>query len=114
MPRRNNVQVYRAEVKTAALSHEFGQGLALRWFGRDAASLAAEFGTYTRGPRKGLVRGRIVWVKVTEGGWCYAYQCVFRPGQLFAACLTDEAAGTMANKPTAELISLLPSVRAQA
>lgn len=66
------MRVQRAQVerKAAALSGEFGLKFLRSRFGNEVAEMILEhFGTYSRGPRKGLNRGYIVWDKCTEGGW---------------------------------------------
>lgn len=66
---RNQGRGAKWETKQAALSGDFGMQLFRRKFGEHADKLLTEFGTYSRGPRKGLPRGYIYWQKVTEGGW---------------------------------------------
>ena len=57
---------------SAPLAGEFGRGLLVNKFGEwEAARILAAFGTYTRGPRKGMQRGYICWSKCTVGGWAH-------------------------------------------
>lgn len=72
--RRNGVQRAEFRPMRAALSGEYGLGLLARKFGEDGAAIILEtFGMYSRGPRKGLPRGYIHWVKCAVGGWTYAF-----------------------------------------
>lgn len=57
------------ETRTASLSDDFGMTFALRHF---TPEQVAQLPTYTRGPKAGKVKGRIVWVKCTEGGFVYS------------------------------------------
>lgn len=54
------------EGKGAALSGDFGYAFAVRRFGQALVDIIP---LYSRGPRKGLTKGYIVWDKVTKGGW---------------------------------------------
>lgn len=54
---------------TAWLSTEFGQELAMKVFKLTLEELEALVGRYKRGERKGLLKGKIDWYKVTHGGW---------------------------------------------
>lgn len=54
------------EHKAAALSGEFGLAFAVRRFGQALVDIIP---LYSRGPRKGLTKGYIVWDKVVKGGW---------------------------------------------
>lgn len=66
MPRRNGVQRATYEKKIAWLSGEWGLKVATEKFG---AELIAQMPTYAHGPRKGLPKGALTFVKCTEGGW---------------------------------------------
>ena len=58
------------QTQVAYLSTEFGLALALRKFAPITEDqLATLMGRYTRGARKGLIRGRVEWTKCTTGGW---------------------------------------------
>lgn len=57
------------ERKQASLSGEFGQGYAQRHFNLTLDQLEQMVGRYTRGARKGQLRGLLVWHVVTRGGW---------------------------------------------
>lgn len=61
----------RYELKCASLSSDFGMKMLRAKFAADAELYLAKLGVYSRGPRKGLPRGYIHWVKVVEGGWDY-------------------------------------------
>lgn len=54
------------ERKVVALSTEWGRKVATEKFGEQ---LVGSFPTFTRGPRKGLLKGFICWTKCAEGGW---------------------------------------------
>jgi hypothetical protein len=64
------------EQKSARLSGEFGFSYASRLFGED---VIAQLPRYVRGPKKGQVKGYIVWEKVVRGGWVRG-QGVATPG----------------------------------
>lgn len=70
------------EYKCAALSTDFGLKMLEAKFPNEAKLYLAVLGVYSRGPRKGLPRGYIHWVKVVEGGWDYSrkQRGVMRPG----------------------------------
>ena len=53
----------------AYLSEDFGRDLAMRKFSLSAEQLEQIVGRYSRGKRKGLLRGKIVWTKCVRGGW---------------------------------------------
>jgi hypothetical protein len=53
----------------ANLSEDFGLQLAMKKLGLTEAQLEEKLGRYTRGKRKGKIRGRLTWWKVVEGGW---------------------------------------------
>jgi hypothetical protein len=80
---------------SAALSSPFGLELFRRKFGAQADEILAKFGTYSRGPRKGLPRGYLYWQKVTAGGWGnldpwskHGSMGVLRPGSRgYMACI---------------------------
>lgn len=61
----------RIELRSAALSGEFGMKMLREKFVADADAILARLGVYSRGPRKGLPRGYIHWEKVVEGGFDY-------------------------------------------
>jgi hypothetical protein len=54
------------EPRTAYLSSEFGEELARKWFGDESVDSLPR---YSRGPRKGQLKGAITWSKVIRGGW---------------------------------------------
>lgn len=53
----------------AYLSEDFGRDLALKKFDLCEEQLEKIVGRYTRGKRKGKLRGKIVWTKCVKGGW---------------------------------------------
>lgn len=60
------------ELRSAALSGEFGMTMLRAKFPDTADAILARLGVYSRGPRKGQPRGYIHWLKVVEGGYDYA------------------------------------------
>jgi len=52
--------------KSAYLSTEFGEQIARKWFGD---RLVDEMPRFTRGVRKGKLKGVVRWQKVARGGW---------------------------------------------
>ena len=63
------VNYARIEVRTAYLSSDFGRDYALRVFDLTPDQLEAIVGRYTKGKRKGELRGMLTWQVVTKGGW---------------------------------------------
>lgn len=58
------------EEKSAPLSSDFGRDFLFRKYDAELAQYILDcFGTYSRGPRKGLQKGYINWRKCTSGGW---------------------------------------------
>lgn len=57
------------DLKSAYLSNEFGRDYAMRVFELTEAELEAIVGRYTRGKRKGLLRGLLTWKHCIRGGW---------------------------------------------
>jgi hypothetical protein len=62
---------FRAEIvdKSAYLNSEFGIDLAQKKLGLSEQEIVEIVGRYTRGQRKGQIRGRVTWLKVEAGGW---------------------------------------------
>lgn len=54
------------DYRTAHLSTDFGEEIARKWFGNESVDSLPR---YTRGPRKGKIKGVVSWSKVTRGGW---------------------------------------------
>lgn len=54
------------ESKVAPLSTDFGRKIAAEKFGEQIVST---FPAFTRGPRKGLIKGFLCWTKCAVGGW---------------------------------------------
>lgn len=52
--------------RDAKLCTEFGEMIARKWFGD---KLVDSLPTYSRGPRKGKIKGLVTWNKVNRGGW---------------------------------------------
>lgn len=104
------VQTARYQIRDAALSGEFGQQMAQKWFGRDLDSLVAEFGTYKSGPRKGLCKGYVVWLKIDAGGWVYqGYDrgFVLHPSHRVHCVVDNEMRATIINQPSCEAINTI-------
>ena len=57
--------------KQAWLSDSFGVELALKKLNLTNEKLESIVGRYTRGQRKGQLRGQLVWFKVEAGGWVH-------------------------------------------
>lgn len=78
MPRSKfGVQYATSMQRSAPLDKEWGYNVACEKFGK---ALIDSFPTYTRGPRKGKLKGFLVWRQVTEGGWSRELGGVLRPG----------------------------------
>lgn len=56
----------RIESRTAYLSTDFGEEIARKWFGDETVDSLPRF---SRGPRKGKIKGVVSWRKVVKGGW---------------------------------------------
>ena len=52
------------------MSSEFIEGMARRYFGDDVVEALPR---YVRGKRKGQLKGRLEWQKVSKGGWVSVY-----------------------------------------
>lgn len=57
------------EKKFLYLSNEFAVELAIKWFKKTEDELEEIFGRYTKGKRKGLLRGALTWKKCSKAGW---------------------------------------------
>lgn len=57
--------------KQAWLSDSFGIELALKKLNLTNEKLESIVGRYTRGQRKGQLKGKLVWFKVEAGGWVH-------------------------------------------
>lgn len=55
--------------RSAYLSTDFGESFARRYFGDGIERL----GRFTKGKRKGRLRGQVSWRKVTSGGWTHPW-----------------------------------------
>lgn len=67
---RDGIQRAAFETKSAPLSSDFGRKVAEEKFG---AELVGRFPTFTRGPRKGMLKGYLCWTKCTVGGWARSH-----------------------------------------
>lgn len=68
------------EEKGAYMNSEFALGLAEKWGILDI--IEREAGRYTKGKRKGQLRGRLEWLKIVRGGWSYRFGGVHKRGIL--------------------------------
>lgn len=59
----------RIETNTAYISTDFGRDYACRVFGLSLPELERIVGRYTKGKRKGELKGLLRWQKVAKGGW---------------------------------------------
>jgi len=64
------VQYARFVVRNAWMSQEFGVSYATKLFGAEAV---ASLPRISRGKRKGLIKGILVWKKCDVGGWAHSY-----------------------------------------
>lgn len=110
MARRHGVQTCDLRMRRAALSGAFGLDLAMRWFGMTESQAAETYGRYRSGPRRGLIRGYVVWCEVIEGGWSYALQTVLRPGMKVGYHLSNAEADRVMMAPASDAIRNMPSV----
>lgn len=95
--------------KSAQLTGEFGRDYAMRIFGLDETALEKLVGRYSRGPRKGMLRGVIVWHSVKSGGWVktgrYDFDSmqgsgfVAKPGVRFGHSILDAKGKPVAGYP---------------
>lgn len=56
---------------SAFLNSSFGLQMAQAYLGLTVDMLEAFVGRYSRGKRKGQLRGAIAWKRVTRGGWSH-------------------------------------------
>lgn len=85
-------QYARVEDKAADLSSDFGRDYAMKTFALSLEDLEKLVGRYTRGARKGQLRGRLVWGVVTAGGWVKRFGgggFVVRPGLRYGHAIVD-------------------------
>jgi hypothetical protein len=77
-------QYARAYQRSAPLYTEFAKEFLLRHFSPAVVeALYANLPTYTRGPRKGMLKGYVHWLKCEVGGWYRGdggHGYVMRPG----------------------------------
>ena len=79
--------------RDAWLSTDFGRDYAMKIFNLAESDLEKLVGRYTKGKRKGLLKGKIVWSHAVKGGWVKTgrYDCdmmrasgfVVRPNKRF-------------------------------
>ena len=72
--------------RTADLASDFGRELTEKWF---PGVKIDHFPKFTKGPRKGLPKGTLHWVKAESGGW-YGPLGVVRPGVIAKALVDDK------------------------
>jgi len=70
--------------RRASLATEFGKEYAERLFGR---AILDQLPRYVRGPRKGEIKGYLVWNKCDRGGWHRHSGRVIYPNTLIRASL---------------------------
>ncbi len=71
------------DTNSAFLFTEFGEKIARKWFG-DA--LVDTLPRFTKGARKGKLKGQVSWQKVVRGGWVRSYEGGYvenRVGRIF-------------------------------
>jgi hypothetical protein len=85
----------RYELKQASLANDFGRDYALRTFNLTLDQIESLVGRYTKGKRKGELRGAIVWGVVTVGGWVREPHggFVVRPGLRYGHGIVDSWSG---------------------
>jgi hypothetical protein len=64
-----NIQKAQITSNQSYLSDDFGLQLAIKKLGMTEEQLAEKLGRYSRGKRKGKIKGCLVWEKTTCGGW---------------------------------------------
>lgn len=84
----------------AYLSTDFGRDLALKKFNLSLEQLTEIVGVYKKGKRKGMLKGKLVWNKVTKGGWVrtgaydwdvmQAQGFIAKPGVCFGFAIVDD------------------------
>jgi len=87
---------YAASVtNTAYLNQRFGLEVAHLFLGLDNDILESIVGRYSRGKRKGQLRGAIRWTKVVRGGWKHTNRGgrVAYPGEISDVQLIDAFTG---------------------
>lgn len=87
------------DFRTAYLSTEFGEEIARKWFGNESVDSLPR---YTRGPRKGKIKGVVSWSKVLRGGWVrseYGGYVENRVGHIFERKLHEIHADRFGSNP---------------
>ena len=79
-PKRSNATYADTAENSAYLNTEFGLNLALRKFDITLEQLESVVGRYKKGSRIGQLKGKLVWRKLTAGGWYKPFKCVVPPG----------------------------------
>lgn len=79
----------------AYLNEKFGREIAQLFLGFDNDILEGIVGRYSRGKRKGQLRGSITWCKVTRGGWRRTEHGgrVAYPGEISDIAIVDSFTG---------------------
>lgn len=115
------VQYCKIRTFSCYLNTEFGLNLAKKWFDLDEAGLEAIVGRYSRGKRKGQLKGQIVWEKTVVGGWSTRHGGVTRPGDIHSRNICDAWTGEVLHRYTPPLteadkaaIEAIKAERAQA
>jgi hypothetical protein len=99
MANRDTVNRYQCQNAYAYLNTDFGLNLACKKFNLTPDQLKELVGVYSKGKRKGQLKGQIVWLKVIKGGWvktgAYDHDTmtpsgfVVKPGVCFAFQIID-------------------------
>lgn len=96
------------ETKVAALNSDFARSFVEKRYGSAATDLIYSLlPTFSRGPRKGKVKGYIRWDKVVRGGWVRgssydnfgAKGYVARPGRAINVAIVKEDSYAMTRFP---------------
>ncbi|KKN65474.1 hypothetical protein LCGC14_0480780 [marine sediment metagenome] len=82
------------------LSDDFSRDYAMRLFHLSEPALEELVGRYVRGKRAGKLKGKLLWEKVTVGGWKkhgpgYMNGAVVAPGTLLSYSIVDSWTGTV-------------------
>lgn len=72
------VQTLKVKEYQSYLNTEFGLKLAMQKLELSSSAIEQIVGRYSKGKRQGELRGKLVWYKIEEGGWCYSFNCVVR------------------------------------
>lgn len=102
METKDSVNRWQYKSNYAYLSTDFGRDLAMKKFNLTLEQLEALVGRNKKGKRKGQLKGKIVWDKITKGGWvktgAYDWEqmrgngFVVAPGLCFGFAIIDDYA----------------------